>query len=29
VERYYLEDETAEPFATMPRSVRWLERVRF
>lgn len=29
VARYYLEDETAEPFATVPRSTRWLERVRF
>jgi sugar phosphate isomerase/epimerase len=29
VEKYYVEDETAEPFATIPRSVRWLEQVRF
>ena len=29
VERYYLEDETARPFETVPLSVRWLESVRF
>ena len=29
VERYYLEDETARPFETVPLSVRWLETVRF
>jgi sugar phosphate isomerase/epimerase len=29
VERYYVEDETREPFATMPQSVRWLASVRF
>ena len=29
VERYYIEDETAEPFATVPRSTRWLESVRY
>ena len=29
VERYYLEDETARPFETVPLSVRWLEAVRF
>jgi sugar phosphate isomerase/epimerase len=29
VERYYVEDETADPFATVPRSVRWLESVRY
>lgn len=29
VERYYVEDETADPFATMPQSVRWLEAVRY
>jgi sugar phosphate isomerase/epimerase len=29
VERYYIEDETAEPFATVPQSVRWLAGVRF
>lgn len=29
VEKYYVEDETAQPFATMPLSVQWLERVRY
>ena len=29
VEKYYIEDETASPFATMPLTVQWLERVRF
>lgn len=29
VERFYLEDETARPFETVPLSVRWLEAVRF
>jgi sugar phosphate isomerase/epimerase len=29
VERYYLEDETARPFETVPLSVRWLETVKF
>ena len=29
VDKYYIEDETAEPFATMPLSVRWLEMVRY
>jgi sugar phosphate isomerase/epimerase len=29
VERYYLEDETADPFATVPRSTAWLQAVRF
>ena len=29
VERYYIEDETREPFTTVPQSVRWLEGVRF
>lgn len=29
VEKYYVEDETAEPFATMPLTVRWLETVRY
>ena len=29
VERYYLEDETAQPFATVPVSTRWLEAVRY
>lgn len=29
LERYYIEDETSDPFATIPTSVRWLETVRF
>ena len=29
VEKYFVEDETAEPFATMPLTVQWLERVRY
>ena len=29
VERFYIEDETARPFDTVPVSVRWLEAVRF
>jgi sugar phosphate isomerase/epimerase len=29
VEKYYIEDETAAPFATMPLTVQWLERVRY
>ena len=29
VEKYYVEDETAEPFATMPLTIRWLETVRY
>ncbi len=29
VERYYIEDETAAPFATIPRSTAWLQAVRF
>ena len=29
VERFYIEDETARPFDTVPLSVRWLEAVRF
>lgn len=29
VQRYYIEDETADPFATVPRSTRWLEAVRY
>lgn len=29
VERYYIEDETAEPFATIPQSTRWLQAVRY
>lgn len=27
--RYYLEDETAAPFTTVPQSTRWLEGVRY
>ena len=29
VEKYYLEDETARPFDTVPVSIRWLETVRY
>jgi sugar phosphate isomerase/epimerase len=29
VARYYLEDETSAPFATLPQSVAWLSRVRY
>ncbi len=29
VEKFYLEDETASPFETVPQSVRWLETVRY
>ena len=29
VEEYYIEDETAHPFSTMPQSIRWLEAVRY
>lgn len=29
VEKFYLEDETASPFETVPQSVRWLESVRY
>lgn len=29
VERYYIEDETAQPFATIPVSTRWLEALRY
>ena len=29
VEQYFIEDETAEPFATMPLSVQWLATVRY
>lgn len=29
VEKYYIEDETSDPFATMPQSIRWLETVRY
>lgn len=29
VERFFLEDETRDPFATVPVSVRWLESVKF
>ncbi len=29
VERFYVEDETAQPFATIPVSTRWLEAMRY
>ena len=29
VDKYYVEDETAQPFETMPLSIRWLEAVRY
>jgi sugar phosphate isomerase/epimerase len=29
VEKFYLEDETRDPFTTVPVSTRWLERVKF
>lgn len=29
VDKYYIEDETSEPFRTMPQSIAWLETVRF
>jgi sugar phosphate isomerase/epimerase len=29
VERYYLEDETAQPFATIPVSTRWLQAMKY
>jgi sugar phosphate isomerase/epimerase len=29
VEKYFVEDETREPFATMPLTVRWLETLRY
>jgi sugar phosphate isomerase/epimerase len=29
VEKYYVEDETARPFATMPLTIHWLESVRY
>jgi sugar phosphate isomerase/epimerase len=29
LKRYYIEDETADPFATIPQSTRWLEQVRY
>jgi sugar phosphate isomerase/epimerase len=29
VAKYYIEDETANPFATIPLSVRWLETVKY
>jgi sugar phosphate isomerase/epimerase len=28
VERYYIEDEVADPFATVPVSIRWLSSVK-
>lgn len=29
VDKYFVEDETREPFATMPLTVQWLETVRY
>jgi sugar phosphate isomerase/epimerase len=29
LDRYYIEDETSDPFATIPQSIRWLETVRY
>jgi sugar phosphate isomerase/epimerase len=29
VEKYYIEDEVADPFATVPQSIRWLSSVKF
>ena len=29
VDKYFVEDETAEPFATLPLTVHWLETVRY
>jgi sugar phosphate isomerase/epimerase len=29
LKRYYIEDETSDPFATIPQSTRWLETVRY
>lgn len=29
VEKYFLEDETARPFETVPLSIRWLETVKY
>jgi sugar phosphate isomerase/epimerase len=29
VERYFVEDETVDPFATIPASTRWLEAVKY
>ena len=29
VERFYIEDETARPFDTVPLSIRWLEAVKY
>ena len=28
VKKFYLEDETAAPFETVPQSVRWLQSIR-
>ena len=28
VKTFYLEDETAAPFETVPQSIRWLESIR-
>jgi sugar phosphate isomerase/epimerase len=29
LEKYYIEDETKDPYATVPQSIRWLESVKF
>lgn len=29
VEKFYLEDETAAPFETVPQSIRWLQSIKF
>jgi sugar phosphate isomerase/epimerase len=29
LEKYYIEDETIDPFATVPQTIRWLESVKY
>jgi sugar phosphate isomerase/epimerase len=29
LEKYYIEDETKDPFTTVPQSIRWLESVKY
>lgn len=29
VQKYFIEDETAQPFTTMPKSIAWLETVKY
>ncbi len=29
VDRYYIEDETTQPFATIPESTKWLQGVQY